>query len=165
MKLIKNKNGLKLLRKRFKEKKIGLCHGVFDILHFGHIEHFKEAKKNCDILVISLTSDEYVKKGPSQPYNSETKRAAILQSLETCNYTFINKSLTASEVIKSLKPNFYFKGQDYLEKDFTNNLKKEIGEAKKQRKIYNYKNKINSSTHILNRNLINWSTEQIKHLI
>ena len=98
MKLIKNKNGLKLLRKRFKEKKIGLCHGVFDILHFGHIEHFKEAKKNCDILVISLTSDEYVKKGPSQPYNSETKRAAILQSLETCNLYFYHES--DCEVIK-----------------------------------------------------------------
>ena len=104
---------------------------IFYIL--GILNILKKQKKNCDILVISLTSDEYVKKGPSQPYNSETKRAAILQSLETCNYTFINKSLTASEVIKSLKPNFYFKGQDYLEKILQITSKKEIGEVKKNR--------------------------------
>ena len=82
MKLIKKKKDLMALRKKFKKKKIGLCHGVFDILHYGHIEHFTEAKKNCDILIVSLTSDEFVRKGPNQPYNSDLKRAAIIQSLE-----------------------------------------------------------------------------------
>ena len=28
-------------------KKIGLCHGVFDIIHAGHIGHFEEVKKNA----------------------------------------------------------------------------------------------------------------------
>ncbi len=30
-------------------KKIGLCHGVFDLLHLGHINHFNEAKKKIVI--------------------------------------------------------------------------------------------------------------------
>ena len=127
MKLIKNQKKLISLRKKFIKKKIGLCHGVFDIIHYGHLEHFAEAKKNCDILIISITADKFVKKGPNQPYNNDFKRAAIIQSLELCDYVYINNNLTASNVIKSLKPNIYFKGQDYLEKDFTNNLGKEIG--------------------------------------
>ena len=47
------KNKLKFLRK--KNKIIGLCHGVFDLLHVGHIRHFKLAKKKVDFLILSIT--------------------------------------------------------------------------------------------------------------
>ena len=50
-----------------KSKKIVLCHGVFDLLHIGHINHFKEAKSLGDILFVSITADEFVNKGPSKP--------------------------------------------------------------------------------------------------
>ena len=40
----------KLAKKlRLKGKKIGLCHGVFDIIHSGHLNHFEEARKNVTI--------------------------------------------------------------------------------------------------------------------
>ena len=38
-------------------KKIGLCHGVFDIIHAGHISHFEELKKKCDFLFVTVTED------------------------------------------------------------------------------------------------------------
>ena len=47
-----------ILRKKFKNKKVGLCHGVFDLLHIGHIKHFEQAKKIVDVLVVSITSDK-----------------------------------------------------------------------------------------------------------
>ena len=53
---------LKEIRKNNKKRKIGLCHGVFDIVHPGHLFHFKEVKKKCDILVVSITSDKHIKK-------------------------------------------------------------------------------------------------------
>ena len=164
MKLLKSKKELRKLRNQNK-KKIGLCHGVFDILHYGHLEHFTEAKKNCDILVISLTADEFVKKGPNQPFNNVLKRAAIIQSLEICDFVYINKNLTANEVIKSLKPNIYFKGKDYLEKDFTNNFNKEVSTVKKNKgNFYITKTKLMSSSRILNKSIFNWNNEQIKVL-
>ena len=46
------------LRKKFKEKKIVLCHGVFDLLHIGHIDYLESAKKFGDILIVSITSDK-----------------------------------------------------------------------------------------------------------
>ena len=37
----------KLVQKLKKnKKKLGLCHGVFDVLHYGHIKHFEAAKKH-----------------------------------------------------------------------------------------------------------------------
>ena len=31
-------------KQKFKNKTIVLCHGVFDLLHLGHIKHFESAK-------------------------------------------------------------------------------------------------------------------------
>ena len=50
-----------------KNKKIVLCHGVFDLLHIGHIKHFQEAKSYGDILIVTITPSEYVNKGPLRP--------------------------------------------------------------------------------------------------
>ena len=50
-----------------KKHKIGLIHGVFDIIHVGHIEYFKEAKSMVNKLIVSVTSDKYVNKGPGKP--------------------------------------------------------------------------------------------------
>ena len=57
------------LRQDFRDagKKVVLCHGVFDLLHYGHIEHLEEAKKQGDILVVSVTAAQYVNKGPGRP--------------------------------------------------------------------------------------------------
>ena len=50
---------LKILKSK---KKISLCHGVFDLIHHGHIRHFKEIKKFSDILIVSITNDKFAKK-------------------------------------------------------------------------------------------------------
>ena len=54
-------------------KKVVLCHGVFDLLHIGHINHFKEAKNLGDVLVITVTQDKYVNKGPNRPIFSQER--------------------------------------------------------------------------------------------
>ena len=48
-------------KKRRKKEKIVLSHGVFDILHIGHIKHFQAAKKLGDVLIVSLTKDQSFK--------------------------------------------------------------------------------------------------------
>ena len=90
-------------------KKIGLCHGVFDIIHAGHIRHFEDVKKNCDILVVTVTDDNHVLKGPNRPINNHFLRAKVLESLKFVDYIAINYTADATNPIKLLKPNFYFK--------------------------------------------------------
>ena len=60
---------------------IGLAHGVFDIVHIGHIEHFKEAKQSCDKLIVSVTADKFVNKGPNRPAFTLSDRIKFLNQL------------------------------------------------------------------------------------
>tara|TARA_Y100000588_G_scaffold372517_1_gene445183 strand:- start:232 stop:1755 length:1524 start_codon:yes stop_codon:yes gene_type:complete len=99
------------------DKKIVLCHGVFDLLHVGHIRHFEHAKKLGDILVVTLTADRYVNKGPHRPAFPEDLRAESLAALDCVDYVAINRWPLATEPIERLRPHVYVKGSDYKDKD------------------------------------------------
>jgi len=164
--ILRTKKDLQYLRRKNSKKIIGLCHGVFDILHKGHIDHFNEVRKKCHILIVSITDDKFVKKGPYQPYNSSFKRAKVLEALKFVDYVYINENLTPINLINILKPNFYFKGHDYLKPDLTGNLKKESLAVKKNSgKVFFTKTKVLSSTKIINNELISWSNEQKNFLM
>ncbi len=60
-----------------KGKKIVHCHGVFDLLHIGHIKHFQEAKSMGEILVVTITPDRFVSKGPSRPIFSDMPQTPL----------------------------------------------------------------------------------------
>ena len=121
------------LRKKFKEKKIVLCHGVFDLLHIGQINYFEAAKKNGNILVVSITSNEFVNKGPGRPAFNIQQRLNCVSALEIVDYVYVSENETAVDVIKKLQPNFYCKGLDYYDKSNDLNLKKEINQLKLSR--------------------------------
>ncbi len=150
---------LKLLRK--KNKKIGLCHGVFDIVHKGHLEHLKFAKSKVDLLVVSITSDKFVSKAPHLPINNHNYRASYLTFFDFVDFVYINKKETSENIIKVLKPNVYFKGKDYKKKDITGNLKKEIHLVKKKKgKVIFSKTPMMSSSKITNNSIYEWSPIQ-----
>ena len=142
---------LKKLRNIFNNKKIGLCHGAFDVLHNGHLEHFNEAFNQVDILIVSVTADKFILKGPFQPYNNEKNRINFLSHIKNISYLYLDDSFTAEKVINQLKPDIYFKGKDYLEKDITGNFKKEVRVLKRNKgKIFLTKTPLLSSTKIIN---------------
>jgi len=106
-----------ILEKLRKEgKKIAHCHGCFDLLHPGHLKHFQAAKKKGDVLVVTLTKDEFVNKGPGRPVFNHHLRADSIAALECVDYVAINEWPTAIETIKLLKPHFYVKGSDYADR-------------------------------------------------
>ena len=162
-KIINNFQELILIRRQNKKKKIGLCHGSFDILHFGHLNHLSESKKQVDILVVSITADKFIKKGPLQPYNDEFKRSRMLCALGFVDYVYVDHHITAEKIINYLRPDIYFKGSDYLKEDISNNLKKEIKVLKKNNgKIFYTKTELMSSTEILNKQFALWGDKQKK---
>ena len=110
-----------------KDKKVVLCHGVFDLVHVGHIRHFKQAKKTNDILIVTITPDIFVNKGPNRPVFHEELRAEAVASLDIIDFVAINNWPTAIETIKLLKPDFYAKGSEYQNKqnDFTGKISEE----------------------------------------
>ncbi len=110
-----------------KGKKVVQCHGVFDLIHLGHIRHFDSAKKVGDTLVVTVTRDKYVKRGPGRPIFNEHLRAEALASLAITDYVCIVDFPSASECIKLLKPDVYAKGPDYKDraKDVTGKIYEE----------------------------------------
>lgn len=105
-------------------KKIIQCHGVFDLLHIGHIKHLEHAKSLGNILVVTITGDRYVNKGPGRPYFPEHLRAEALAALQCVDYVIINYNSTAIEAISNIKPNIYVKGIEYqnAENDVTSKI-------------------------------------------
>ena len=91
------------------------CHGVFDLMHPGHIRHLAEAKQQGDVLVVSITADAHVNKGPGRPVFNQDLRAETLASLESVDYVAINDESTAIKLISLLQPNVYVKGSDYAD--------------------------------------------------
>lgn len=98
---------------REKGTKIVLCHGVFDLVHPGHIRHLAAARNEGDILVVTITPDRFVNKGPGRPVFNEMLRAESLASLQTVDYVAVNQWPTAVDTIRLLKPDVYVKGSDY----------------------------------------------------
>lgn len=109
---------LKILNELKKSgKKIVYCHGVFDLLHPGHIKHFEAAKEKGDILAVTITRDEFVNKGPGRPIFNQNLRAESIAAFECVDFVAINDWPTAVETIKKLKPHLYVKGSDYANKE------------------------------------------------
>jgi len=94
-------------------KKIVHCHGVFDLLHIGHIKHFLEAKAFGDILIVTITPDKFINKGPNRPAFTTSLRLEALAALESIDFVAANKWSSATETIKILEPDIYCKGPDY----------------------------------------------------
>jgi rfaE bifunctional protein kinase chain/domain/rfaE bifunctional protein nucleotidyltransferase chain/domain len=165
MKKIYNIDQLKIKISQLKKekKKIVHCHGVFDLLHVGHVKHFQTAKSLGDYLIVTLTSDKYVNKGPSRPIFNQDLRCEFISSLSCVDAVCISDYQTSETVIKIIKPNFYFKGPDYKvnKNDKTKNIYKEINLVKKfHGKIKYSKDEVFSSSQLINKYLISSDTDQ-----
>jgi len=113
---------------RNQNKKIVHCHGVFDLLHIGHIRYLEQAKKMGDILIVTITSDKYVDKGPHRPAFTENLRAEAIASLKCVDYTAINPWETAENTLRLLRPHVYVKGSEFkkITTDITGRIGREL---------------------------------------
>lgn len=129
------------------------CHGVFDLMHPGHIRHLDAAKRDGDVLVVTITKDEHVNKGPGRPVFNQRLRAESIAALATVDFVAINNWPTAVEAIKLLKPHVYVKGSEYAaaENDLTGMISKEEEAVKEVGGRVRFTNEITfSSTELLN---------------
>jgi rfaE bifunctional protein nucleotidyltransferase chain/domain len=108
---------LKTLRKRFRDKKIVLGTGCFDIIHSGHLYFIKEARSKGDILVIGLNSDKSIKeiKGPNRPIISQKERGEIISSFREVDYVFIFDSKVVNDDLIKLRPDVFVLGAESAE--------------------------------------------------
>ena len=96
-------------------KTVTLAHGTFDLLHLGHVRHLREAKATSDVLVVTLTTDRFVNKGPGRPVFTGAQRAEMLAALDFVDYVALNDAPTAEPAIHAMRPSIYAKGADYID--------------------------------------------------
>ncbi|MBS3905148.1 MAG: adenylyltransferase/cytidyltransferase family protein [Simkania sp.] len=103
-----------LLPPRPRQKKVILCHGVFDVVHPGHVRHLLYAKSKGDTLIVSITADEHITKGNVRPHVPEQLRAINLAAFEMVDYVIIDRESTPLKNLAALQPDYFAKGYEYV---------------------------------------------------
>lgn len=134
-------------------KTVALCHGTFDLLHIGHIRHLQAAARQADALLVSVTADEFVNKGPGRPVFNQYLRAENIAALACVDSVAINHAITAVNVLDTVKPDLYVKGSDYksTSDDLTGNIQHEKDAVERHGgKVFFTDELTSSSTRLLN---------------
>lgn len=148
-------------------KIIALCHGVFDLVHPGHIIHLEQAKNMGDILVVSVTAAKYVRKGPGRPYFNDEMRLKFLAALSCVDYVLLSEDYTVDDVVEAVEPDFYVKGSEYADEsaDITGKIKEERELVESfGGKLRFTGGQVFSSTKLINRGLFGLSEEVCEYM-
>lgn len=94
-------------------KSIAHCHGCFDMLHAGHLRHFEKASVLADVLVVTVTPDRFVNKGPNRPVYPEDARAELIAGLEVVDLVAVNRWASAVPTIGLVGADIFVKGSEY----------------------------------------------------
>jgi len=92
-----------------------LCHGVFDLLHFGHTEHLRKAKLFGDFLVVSVVADKFLSKGKA--IYSQDERLDLLHALRVVDEVILCNAPGPEQIITNVYPAVYVRGADYVGKE------------------------------------------------
>lgn len=139
---------------RAEGKRLVQCHGTFDLVHPGHIVHLEDAAKLGDALVVTVTDEKHVNKGPGRPYFNDALRARTLAALECVDYVVLVPHAAAVEAIETVKPHLYCKGTEYSDaaNDVTGNIHDDVATVQKHGGEVRYLGDVVfSSTRLLNR--------------
>lgn len=100
---------------RRRNERIVFTNGCFDLLHIGHIELIKRARREGDVLVVGLNSDASVRalKGPTRPIIGQNERARILAALEDVTYIVLFDDPSVQRLVEVVQPDVLVKGADY----------------------------------------------------
>src|SRR4051794_34095902 len=98
---------------RPRANKVIMCHGVFDVVHPGHVRHLVYAKSKADILIASLTADLHITKGVYRPHVPQHLRAVNLAAFEMVDYVLIDERDKPLENIRLIEPDYFAKGFEY----------------------------------------------------
>jgi len=150
-----------------REKKVIICHGVFDVVHPGHVRHLAYAKTKADILVITITADKHIKKGIYRPHIPEGLRALNLAAFEMVDYVTIDEQATPLNILNTIQPDFFAKGFEYTSSGLPPATQEEadVVESYGGQMIFTPGDVVYSSSKFLNLALPNVQLDKLLHLM
>ena len=106
---------LKLGDHKKRGQRVVLANGCFDLLHVGHARYLQGARREGDVLVVAINSDESVRllKGEGRPILPAEARARLVAGLAAVNYVLVFEEPDVTRLLSSLRPDVHAKGTDY----------------------------------------------------
>ncbi len=92
---------------------IVLASGCFDPVHAGHVQHLRTARSLGNVLIVAVTGDAHVNKGPGRPRCPDWQRAEVLAGLRDVDAVTINNAPDTSAIIYAIRPHIFVKGVEY----------------------------------------------------
>ena len=102
-------------------KIIGFTCGTFDLLHAGHIVMLKEAKDNCDYLIVGLQTDPSIDRSDkNKPVQSIYERFIQLNAIQYVDEVIpYDTERSLKDLLESTPIDIRFLGEDYKDNTFT----------------------------------------------
>ncbi len=97
---------------RQRGRRVVFTNGYFDLLHFGHVQLLQEARRQGDVLVVAVNSDESTRrlKGPPRPILKLAERLDVLGALPAVDHLIVFDEDTPVELLRRLRPDVLVKG-------------------------------------------------------
>lgn len=102
--------------------KVGITFSTFDLLHAGHIAMLREAKSQCDYLIIGLQSDPTIDRPDTKnkPIQTMFERYLQIKSVEYVDEVIpYQTEKDVIDILQTLPIDVRILGKEYKEKDFT----------------------------------------------
>jgi|TARA_B100000795_G_scaffold236123_1_gene196104 glycerol-3-phosphate cytidylyltransferase len=128
---------------------IGYTTGVFDMLHIGHLNILKNAKENCDYLIVGVTVDELVSYKGTNAIIPFEERMKIVEAIQYVDKVVPQTSMDKMKAWEKLKFNKMFVGNDWKGTEKWNKLGEEFAQIGVEIQYFPY-TKGTSSTHLKN---------------
>lgn len=97
-----------------KDKIIGYTTGVFDMFHIGHLNLLRQARQQCDFLIVGVSTDELVEKEKHKvPIISLEERVEIVKELKCVDMVVIQENKNKMEAWEKYHFHRMFVGSDW----------------------------------------------------
>lgn len=112
-----------------KKYKIGYTSGVYDMFHVGHLNILEQAKKQCDYLLVGVTTDElcYQRK-KKMPIINQEDRIRIIRAIKYVDAAIFQENMDKLEIVKKYGVDIVFVGSDWKGTQTWNQYEKEFSE-------------------------------------
>jgi rfaE bifunctional protein nucleotidyltransferase chain/domain len=105
----------KLREHKNRGERVVLANGCFDVLHVGHARYLGGARREGDVLVVGVNSDDSVRslKGEGRPILPADARARLVAGLAAVDYVVVFEEPDVTRLLSTLRPDVHAKGTDY----------------------------------------------------
>ena len=130
-----------------KNKIVGYTTGVFDLFHIGHLNILEKAAKECDYLIVGVTTSETVKKYKDRyPITSLEDRMAIVRAIKYVDRVVVQENMDKVAAWDKYRYNIIFHGDDWKNSPMYNEIERKLSDLGVKMKFFKYTDTTSTSS-------------------